>query len=180
MTTAQLIEHDSRFGPFRALTVDDVVIAASWNETVEDLVRRTHPSRRPGTIRESAGPNAVREALREYDAGDCSAIDRIRVAQHSGPFHARVRDALRSIPSGTTLTYADLAAIAGTPGAARAAGAACARNAIALFVPCHRAVGSDGTLRGFAYGLSHKAALLDHERGCGPQGSAQMPAIVGS
>ncbi len=78
-------------------------------------------------------------------------------------FQRRVWQELRAIPRGTTVTYADLAARAGRPGAARAVGAAVARNPISIVVPCHRVVGSDGSLTGYAGGVERKRALLEIE-----------------
>jgi methylated-DNA-[protein]-cysteine S-methyltransferase len=79
------------------------------------------------------------------------------------PFQRRVWEELRTIPRGTTVTYAELAARIGRPGAARAVGAAVARNPISVVVPCHRVVGSDGSLTGYAGGLERKRALLELE-----------------
>jgi methylated-DNA-[protein]-cysteine S-methyltransferase len=70
---------------------------------------------------------------------------------------------MRAIAAGTTVSYADLAARAGAPRAARAAASACARNAVCLFIPCHRVVRSDGSLGGYYYGLATKRSLLAHE-----------------
>lgn len=78
-------------------------------------------------------------------------------------FRRRVWDALRRIPAGQTRTYAALAVEIGAPGAARAVGAACAANPLALVVPCHRAVGSDGRLHGYRWGLEWKRRLLAAE-----------------
>lgn len=81
------------------------------------------------------------------------------------PFQRRVWDALRAIPYGETRTYGQVAAALGlTPGAARAVGAAGGANLVSILVPCHRAVGADGRLRGFRWGLARKAALLELER----------------
>lgn len=79
-------------------------------------------------------------------------------------FRRRVWEALRRIPAGETRTYGELAAEVGVPAAARAVGAACAANPVALVVPCHRAVGSDGRLHGYRWGLERKRRLLDTER----------------
>lgn len=80
-------------------------------------------------------------------------------------FQRRVWAALSAIPPGETLSYAALAAQAGNEGAVRAAGSACGANQVAVLIPCHRAVRSDGTLGGYAYGLARKRALLAKERG---------------
>src|ERR1043166_3566640 len=79
------------------------------------------------------------------------------------PFQRRVWDALCAIPSGRTLTYAALARRIGEPGSARAVANACAANAIALAIPCHRVVRSDGTLSGYRWGEERKRALLARE-----------------
>jgi O-6-methylguanine DNA methyltransferase len=78
-------------------------------------------------------------------------------------FQRRVWDALCGIPAGQTITYAALAHRVGKPGAVRAVANACAANAIALAIPCHRVIGSDGTLSGYRWGLERKRALLAQE-----------------
>lgn len=78
-------------------------------------------------------------------------------------FQHRVWRALQAIPVGTTTTYGELAAALGRPDAARAVAAACAANELAVLVPCHRVVGSDGALRGYRWGLERKRALLQRE-----------------
>jgi AraC family transcriptional regulator, regulatory protein of adaptative response / methylated-DNA-[protein]-cysteine methyltransferase len=80
-------------------------------------------------------------------------------------FQEAVWAALRAIPPGETRSYAALAAAAGRPGATRAAGSACGANPLAVVVPCHRALRSDGSPGGYAWGLDRKAALLARERG---------------
>lgn len=79
------------------------------------------------------------------------------------PFQQRVWDALRRIPPGKTATYAEIARQIGAPGAARAVGAACAANPAAIVIPCHRAVGSDGSFTGYRWGIERKRALLEIE-----------------
>lgn len=81
------------------------------------------------------------------------------------PFLGAAWDALQRIPAGTTCTYAELAGLAGRPRAARAAGQACARNPLPLFVPCHRVLAGGGALGGFSSGLPWKIHLLARERG---------------
>jgi AraC family transcriptional regulator of adaptative response/methylated-DNA-[protein]-cysteine methyltransferase len=78
-------------------------------------------------------------------------------------FQERVWRALRAIAPGTTVTYAELAERVGTPSAARAVGAACAANPVAVAIPCHRVVRSDGSLAGYRWGVERKAALLARE-----------------
>ena len=108
-------------------------------------------SLRPGALR--PGPGAPSRGTRD-----------VRFAfRHGTPFQRRVWQELRTIPRGTTLTYAQLAAQIGRPGAARAVGSAVARNPLSTVVPCHRVVGADGSLTGYAGGLSTKRRLLTLE-----------------
>jgi methylated-DNA-[protein]-cysteine S-methyltransferase len=87
----------------------------------------------------------------------------VRLAPQGTPFQRAVWGALRDIPAGCTTTYAAVAASAGAPSAARAAGAAIGRNPLSIIVPCHRVLGGDGSLTGYAGGLDRKRALLDME-----------------
>jgi len=88
----------------------------------------------------------------------------IPVAFRGGtPFQRRVWEELRTIPRGVTVTYGELAARLGMPGAARAVGSAVARNPISVVVPCHRVVGADGSLTGYAGGVERKGQLLAME-----------------
>jgi AraC family transcriptional regulator of adaptative response/methylated-DNA-[protein]-cysteine methyltransferase len=79
------------------------------------------------------------------------------------PFQREVWDALGRIPAGCTASYAELARQVGRPSAVRAVGAACGANQHAVLIPCHRAVGSDGKLTGYRWGLERKKALLERE-----------------
>lgn len=79
-------------------------------------------------------------------------------------FQQAVWDVLRKIPAGETRTYKEIAAAVGSPGAVRAAGSACGDNVLAVLIPCHRVLRSDGSLGGYAYGLERKAKLLERER----------------
>jgi methylated-DNA-[protein]-cysteine S-methyltransferase len=92
-----------------------------------------------------------------------SAIDDVVVRQRSGAFLEHAWDVLRSVPAGAPISYTEYAAKSGRPAAIRGAASACARNAAALFVPCHRVLRSDGTLGGFRWGLAVKRRLLAHE-----------------
>lgn len=84
---------------------------------------------------------------------------------HGTEFQRRVWDALREIPYGETISYAELARRIGNPKAMRAVGAANGRNPLMIVVPCHRVIGADGSLTGFGAGIERKRWLLDHEAG---------------
>ena len=108
---------------------------------------------------------AFREAiaqLRAYFAGERSTFD-LPLRMAGTTFQRQAWDALLTIPFGTTISYAEQARRIGRPGASRAVGAANGRNPIALVVPCHRVIGSSGTLTGYGGGLPLKRWLLDHE-----------------
>lgn len=158
---------DTPDGPF-ALLVDDEqrVLASGWTSRLDDLVRRLDARRVPSRI--DAGDTAAAEAVRAYYAGDVAAIDTVPVRQHGTDFQLRGWAALRAIPAGRVLTYAQFATALDRPSAVRAAAAICAANAPALFTPCHRVRRSDGTLGGFAWGPEVKQRLLDREAALTP------------
>lgn len=103
------------------------------------------------------------EALSAYLAGTLPSID-LPLDLRATAFQRRVWEELRRIPYGETRTYRQIAEALGSPTASRAVGRACATNPVSLIVPCHRAVGSDGKLHGFRWGLDRKEALLKLER----------------
>jgi O-6-methylguanine DNA methyltransferase len=108
-------------------------------------------------------PSALADALAGYFAGDLAALDALPVAPAGSDFQHRVWALLRSIPPGATRSYGDLARQLGQPGAARAVGLANGANPIAIVIPCHRVIGANGTLTGYAAGMARKAWLLRHE-----------------
>lgn len=156
---ASLVE--TPYGTMSLLGDRDTLRAASFTTDVDRLRERLP--------RELRGDHVVRQetsasrALRDYLDGDVGALATVAVSQPGGAFHSAVWKAMRAIPPGTTVSYSELAARAGRPRASRAAAAACARNAVCLFVPCHRVIRSDGTLGGYYFGLDTKRRLLAHE-----------------
>ncbi|HEY2774670.1 MAG TPA: methylated-DNA--[protein]-cysteine S-methyltransferase [Candidatus Binatia bacterium] len=108
-------------------------------------------------------PAGVATRLRAYFDGDLDALAPIDVESWGTPFQQRVWAALRTIPAGQTRSYGELAAEIGSPAAVRAVGAANGANPVGIIVPCHRVIGSNGTLTGFGGGLEAKRWLLDHE-----------------
>lgn len=109
----------------------------------------------------------ARREVTEYFAGTREHFA-LKLAPAGTAFQQNVWAALQRIPFGETRSYADLATELGNPGAARAVGRANATNPIALIVPCHRVIGSDGSLTGFAFGEDLKRWLLTHERASSP------------
>jgi methylated-DNA-[protein]-cysteine S-methyltransferase len=152
----------------RTLTVA-AARAAGFTADAADLLPLIHPSLRAGLAdqprhRPDLGP--ISTATAAYLDGDLTAIDVVPVEQHtSGQFMAHAWTVLRDVKAGEPVTYTAYAGLAGRPAAVRAAAAACARNAAALFVPCHRVLRTDGTLGGYRWGLDVKKWLLGHESG---------------
>jgi methylated-DNA-[protein]-cysteine S-methyltransferase len=106
----------------------------------------------------------AREELAEYFAGERKTFD-VPIRGAGTPFQERVWQELVRIPFGMTITYAELARRVGQPNASRAVGNANGRNPISIIVPCHRVIGANGRLTGYAGGLDNKRWLLDLERG---------------
>ena len=123
---------------------------------------RAVPDVTTGWVKDDAFFAGVRDQFTAYFAGRLTEFT-VRLGAKGTHFQRRVWDALREIPLGTTTSYGALASHLGQPTAARAVGAANGRNPISLIVPCHRVVGTSGTLTGYAGGLVLKQWLLEHE-----------------
>jgi methylated-DNA-[protein]-cysteine S-methyltransferase len=151
-------------GPLTILEHSGVVRAAGFTSNADALLPLVHPDLRDAPRpRPDLGP--VTAAVLSYLDGDVTALDVVPVEQRTGgPFLAQAWDALRRVKPGHPVTYSDFATLAGQPRAVRAAANACARNAAALFVPCHRVIRGDGGLGGYRWGLDVKTWLLGHER----------------
>jgi len=160
--TASIQTIDTADGAF-TIVADDRgrVLASGWTADPEAALARIHPRLRPDAVHQGQ-TDAAAAALAYYD-GDLSAIDGVAVAQEGTAMQSAGWAALREIEPGHPLTYAEFAAALGQPSAVRAAASICARNAPALFVPCHRVLRSDGSLGGFAWGLDVKRGLLARE-----------------
>ncbi|MEV6488007.1 methylated-DNA--[protein]-cysteine S-methyltransferase [Actinoplanes sp. NPDC051633] len=152
-------------GSFTAVVDDDgAVLASGFTADPTDLIALMHP-----TLVADAKPEAhlgdVTRAVKSYLEGDLTAIDDVPVRQHiGGTFIAHAWRVMRDIKPGAPVTYTAFAELAGRPEAIRGAASACARNAAALFVPCHRVLRLDGSLGGYRWGLPVKRWLLDHEK----------------
>ncbi|MGZ0711546.1 methylated-DNA--[protein]-cysteine S-methyltransferase (plasmid) [Coraliomargarita sp. W4R53] len=164
MSTATLQSVDTPDGAFTLLAdTDGAVLASGWTTDPEALLARLRPALRPAEIVE--GETDAAAAVLAYYAGDLAAIETVRVSQSGTEMQRAGWAALRSITPGQPLTYAEFATALGSPSAVRAAASICAKNAPALFVPCHRVLRTGGALGGFAWGVEVKQALLDRESG---------------
>jgi len=154
---------DTPDGAFTIL-VDDRqrVLSSGWTADAERILDRLPARARPDQVVEGVTDAAA--AAHAYYAGEITAIDEVEVAQAGTPMQLAGWAGLRAIAPGAPLTYAEFAAVLGHPRAVRAAASICARNAPALFVPCHRVLRTGGALGGFAWGLPVKQSLLVREQ----------------
>ena len=148
-----LLVHD-RAGNLRALDFTD------FRSRMEQLLEDHYGEY---TLEPQPAPKDPRVALDAYFAGDLGALDALQVSTAGTPFQREVWRALRTIPAGIPTSYGALAAQMGRPGSARAVGSANRKNPVAIVVPCHRVIGAQGTLVGYAGGMDRKRWLLEHE-----------------
>lgn len=118
---------------------------------------------RGSEFREVSKIPIISDLISDYFDGDTSAINGIKVSQPGGSFSQSAWKSMRKVRPGKVISYAQLAENSGSPKAVRAAGSACAKNAIILVVPCHRIVKTGGALGNYAYGIDKKEWLLRHE-----------------
>lgn len=148
---------------------DETLRAAEWESDVERMTRLLNRHYGVGKFdlkdRQCKTPSKAFECLARYFDGDISALDELETATGGTDFQRTVWKALRTIPHGKTMSYTQLAYVIGNPKAARAVGLANGANPIAIVVPCHRVIGADGKLTGYAGGLEKKRWLLNHEIG---------------
>lgn len=142
---------DTPLGPLRLVSDGEALTAATFAPPLTD-----EPDASDAVL------DAARRQLAAYFGGEPVAFD-VPVRLGGTPFQERVWTALREIPHGETISYGTLATRLGMPRAAQAVGAANGQNPAAVVVPCHRVVGADGALVGYAGGLERKRALLDLE-----------------
>lgn len=150
---------DSPLGPLR-LGATDRGLAYLW--FVDPAYHAVNELDAPEDPRQRFIAQAVDE-LEAYWAGRCPTRFDVPLDLHGTAFQRAVWRELVDVPPGHTSTYGEIARKVGAPQAARAAGAAIGRNPVAIIVPCHRIIGRDGSLTGFASGLPRKERLLQHE-----------------
>lgn len=154
-------------GPFTLLVEDGQVLASGWTDDAGAIISRLPVAHRPAAVNTSDADDAATAfavaAVAAYYDGDLDAVLAVPVRHFGTDFQRQGWARLREVPAGEPLTYTGFAAALGQPTAVRAAAAICARNAPALFVPCHRVLRGDGSLGGFAWGTAVKAALLARE-----------------
>lgn len=154
---------DSPLGALVLATTDEALCALDFADASARMHALLEARYGAFELAPAGDPLGCATRLRAYLDGELGALDDIPVETGGTPFQRRVWSALREIAPGTTESYAGLARRVGRPSAARAVGAANARNPVALVLPCHRVVGADGALTGYAGGVERKRWLLRHE-----------------
>lgn len=147
---------DSPIGPVTLVADDGALVGVYMSE------HRHHPDAATFGPRNATGLGPVIDQLGEYFAGQRTSFD-LTMAPRGTAFQQRVWEQLRRIGYGETVSYGEIARRLGQPGASRAVGLANGRNPISIIVPCHRVVGSNGQLTGYAGGHERKRFLLDLE-----------------
>lgn len=162
MTTIEICEYTTSLGAVTGASHDGRLVALAFSEHWDGVERRLR--RRFGAFERRAGDAApLQRKLDAYFGGDLTALDDIAVDPGGTEFQSAVWRSLRDVRTGSTTTYSALARQVGSPSAVRAVGAANGANPIWLVIPCHRAIGSNGDLTGYAGGLERKRWLLCHE-----------------
>jgi methylated-DNA-[protein]-cysteine S-methyltransferase len=155
--------HDSPLGPLVLAATPEGLVTISYRDTdevLDELAKKVSP-------RVLAHPTRLDDARRQLDAyfaRSLTAFDLPLDWRLATPFQRTVLAEVRRVPFGSVASYQAVARAIGRPTASRAAGGANARNPLPIVVPCHRVVGSDGSLTGYAGGVERKAYLLDLER----------------
>jgi methylated-DNA-[protein]-cysteine S-methyltransferase len=162
-TTLEMAEVETPVGPLALVATRvglcRVHFGPEWPEIERELGRRFGSF----TLEPARDPAGAVSALRAYLKGDLEALDTIPVDTGGTDFQRAVWMALRRIPPGRTASYLDLARTVGRPTATRAVGAANGANPVAVVLPCHRVIGTNGRLTGYGGGLRRKEWLLRHE-----------------
>jgi methylated-DNA-[protein]-cysteine S-methyltransferase len=151
---------DSPVGPLFVAASDRGLLRISYDADPEGQLDRLAELAGPRVLRAPRRVDPVRRQLDEYFAGRRESFELEVDLRGAAPFNAQVLRELARVPYGETTTYGALAARVGSPRAARAVGTVMNRNPIPIVLPCHRVVGADGSLTGYAGGLDRKERLL--------------------
>ena len=157
-----LTSHKTPIGTLNLIAREDVLLAANLSTICAAKASLDDDDRSHG-FTEVRNIPVISDLITDYFDGDLTALNAIKVRQPGAPFSQAAWKAMRRVKAGKTMSYADLADRAGSPAAVRAAGSACAKNAIVLVVPCHRIVKTGGALGNYAYGSNKKEWLLRFE-----------------
>ena len=157
-----LASYKTPIGTLNLIAHENVLLAANLS-TVSAAKASLADTDRAMGFKEVKSIPVISDLLSDYFDGNINALDAIKVRQPGAAFSQAAWKSMRKVKAGKTISYADLADRAGSPAAVRAAGSACAKNAIVLVIPCHRIVKTGGALGNYAYGLTKKEWLLRFE-----------------
>ena len=159
----QLDRINSDIGPIMIVTDGDALCALDFGDYEQRMMQFLQKRYAQFQLTPTADPLGFSSRIRAYLEGNYGSLDPIPVNPGGTAFQQQVWLALRSIPPSTIRSYGELAAQLGNPKAARAVGLANSLNPIAIVLPCHRVIGTNQTLTGYAGGLARKQWLLSHE-----------------
>ncbi len=167
-TVLYLTTINSPIGDILLVTEGDVLVSLDYTGYEHRMMRLLEKRYGPFSLTEDPHtcpppPPEIANAIQHYLAGDLTAIDSIQVNPGGTQFQSTVWHALRSIPPGTVMSYGALAKHLGNPAAVRAVGTTNSLNPISIVLPCHRVIGANGSLTGYAGGIDRKRWLLEHE-----------------
>lgn len=162
MSVLFTVSHKTPVGTLSLIAREQILLAAGFNG-LDPLVAGLDLADAELGFKSVRTIPVISDLVADYFDGDLQAFNGIKVRQPGQDFSQAVWKAMRKIPAGKTMSYAELAQRAGSAAAVRAAGSACARNLIAPIVPCHRVVKTGGDLGNYGYGLNVKQALLKFE-----------------
>ncbi|MBI3795583.1 MAG: methylated-DNA--[protein]-cysteine S-methyltransferase [Deltaproteobacteria bacterium] len=154
---------DSAIGTILLVSDGENLCAVDYAEYEGRMLTLLERHYREFRLQDVTDPQGFSSRIHAYLAGDLSCLNCIPVNPGGTVFQQEVWSALRTIPPGSVLSYGELAARLGRPMSYRAVGMTNALNPVALVIPCHRLVGADGALTGYAGGLDRKRWLLQHE-----------------
>ena len=163
-TKINVVRHDSPIGMLSLACVEGKLVHLDFDGNDDRL--KTIQNRRFKNLEWAENGNVPASVIRwleGYFDGECSALPMADINMIGTDFQKSVWDALITIPFATSVSYAGLADQLGNPKAVRAVARANALNPVSIIVPCHRVIGSNGTLTGYAGGLERKKWLLEHE-----------------
>ncbi|CAM3087705.1 Bifunctional transcriptional activator/DNA repair enzyme Ada [Arthrobacter ulcerisalmonis] len=160
---ADLLTMSTPDGPFTIIAQHGAVLSSGWTADPAELTGQIHPSLLPAELAMVTDLGDISAAVDAFYNDEPALAMAVPVRQQSGPFRTHAWDVLRLVSPGAPVTYSEYAALAGNPKAVRAAAGACAFNAAALFVPCHRVIRTDGSMGGFRWGIAVKERLLARE-----------------
>jgi len=149
-------------GTLALISRDQILLAAGFT-THDELIPGLSQADQDSEFKKVNSLPVISDLLNDYFDGELRALDGIKVDQPGEKFSQSAWKNMRKVAPGKVISYAELAKKSGSPDAVRAAGSACARNLIAVVVPCHRVVKTGGALGNYAYGLEYKDWLLRHE-----------------